>query len=478
MRPIIIAALAGLALTLAFPPVGAAWLAVPAVALFLWCARRRGWWVGLAFGLGFFGTLFPWLAELGLVAFLPLLLLQAAFLGVFGGLLYRARTWPDWVWWVAAVGGWGLMEFTRERYPLGGFAWGMLGYPVGAYALTRNATGWIGTSGWSIVIVMVAAGLVLVAERRSWRPLLAAVGVILLLAAAGLATQPGPEGPEVLVAVVQGNEPCLGYHCPGERRQIFESHLALTTGLEEADLVVWAEGSTGFDADPVLDPAVGAAIGAQARRLGAWFLVGGDRPIDDATWVNANVIFSPEGEIVDEYQKRHPVPFGEYIPARSLFDWIPALAAVPRDMIRGEEPKVFDMGFGRVGSVISFEGSFARYTRQTVGSGAQLLVVATSQASYPRSNASDQFLAMTRMRAAELGVDVIHVAVTGRSAIFTGGGEFAGVSPLAEPATLVAPVRIRTAGPTLYTRWGEWVQGVAVLAMFGTVLARRRAGEA
>jgi apolipoprotein N-acyltransferase len=131
-----------------------------------------------------------------------------------------------------------------------------------------------------------------------------------------------------------------------------------------------------------------------------------------------------------------------------------------------------------VGSVISFEGSFARYTRQTVGSGAQLLVVATSQASYPLSNASDQFLAMTRMRAAELGVDVIHVAVTGRSAIVTGGGEFAGVTPLAEPATLVAPVRIRTAGPTLYTRWGEWVQGLAVLAMFGAALSRRRAGAA
>lgn len=474
MRPIVIAALAGLALTAAFPPVGAAWLAVPAVAGFLWSTRRRGWWAGLAFGLGFFGTLFPWLSELGLVAFLPLLLLEAAFLGVYAGLLHRGRALPDWHWWAAAAGGWGLMEFVRERYPLGGFAWGMLGYPAGAYTITRDATGWIGTSGWSIVMAGLAAGLVLVVERRSWRPLAASVGVVLLLAGAAAMTRPGPDGPEVLVAVVQGNEPCLGYHCPGERRQIYESHLALTAELEEAELVVWAEGSTGFDADPVLDPAVGEAIGAQARRLGAWFLVGGDRPIDDATWVNANVIFSPEGEIVDEYRKRHPVPFGEYIPARSLFDWIPALAAVPRDMIPGDRPRVFDMDFGRVGSVISFEGSFARYTRQTVSEGAQLLVVATSQASYPYSNASEQFLSMTRMRSAELGVDVVHVAVTGRSAIFHRGGELAGVTPLAEPATLVAPVRIRTSGPTLYTRWGEWVQGSMVVAMFVTLAARRR----
>ena len=58
----------------------------------------------------------------------------------------------------------------------------------------------------------------------------------------------------------------------------------------------------------------------------------GDRPISDTEWINANVVFDETGAIVTEYRKRHPVPFGEYIPARPLFDWIPELRRVPRDM--------------------------------------------------------------------------------------------------------------------------------------------------
>ena len=50
-------------------------------------------------------------------------------------------------------------------------------------------------------------------------------------------------------------------------------------------------------------------------------------------------MFGPDGRIVGEYRKRHPVPFGEYIPARPLFEWIPALDQVPRDMIAGDSTR-------------------------------------------------------------------------------------------------------------------------------------------
>ena len=142
------------------------------------------------------------------------------------------------------------------------------------------------------------------------------------------------------VAIVQGSTPCPFEHCPpDERLRTFEQHLELTKTIEpgSVSLVVWAEGSTGgFNADPVQNPEIGAAIAAEARRIGAWFLVGSDRPISDTHWVNVNIVFNPQGEIVGEYQKQHPVPFGEYIPIRPLFEWIPALDQVPRDMIPGE----------------------------------------------------------------------------------------------------------------------------------------------
>ncbi len=247
---------------------------------------------------------------------------------------------------------------------------------------------------------------------------------MVVLAAAALIPDRA-KGGAVPVAIVQGSTPCPLTHCLNERRATYDMHLALTRTIAETsvDLVVWAEGSTGsFDADPVLNPDVNEAIAAEAERIGAAFLVGGDRPISDTEWINAIVAWNDEGESIGEYQKRHPVPFGEYIPARPLFDWIPALSQVPRDMIKGDVPKVFDLDFGRVGAVISFEAAFARYGRDEAKAGAQLLVVASNEGSYEFTPVSDQFIAMSRMRAAELGLDVVHAAVTGKSTFITNGG--------------------------------------------------------
>jgi apolipoprotein N-acyltransferase len=71
---------------------------------------------------------------------------------------------------------------------------------------------------------------------------------------------------------------------------------------------------------------------------------------------------------------------------------------------------------------------------------------------------------MTRMRAAENGVDVIHGAVTGASVVITNGGELGEQSDLFEDAVIEGVVRMRTQGPTLYTRWGDWLAVAAMVA--------------
>jgi apolipoprotein N-acyltransferase len=480
VRSIVGAVLAGLLLVAAFPPYGLGFVAPIAIFGFLWAIARverarNAWLAGLGFGIAFFGFLFPWLGELvdpALIALAPLVLSQAAFTSVYAGLLQRISLERPVQWWAAATGGWAVMELIRVRFPFGGFEWGLAGYPMGEYALMRNATQFFGTTGWSVLVVAVAAGAVVLVRAAEGRPLAVASGAIAVSVLAGVLFMPAADGDPVRVAIVQGSTPCPQQRCAGERVATYETSLELTRSIEpgSVDLVVWPEGSTGFSVDPVLDPSIADEMGAEARRIGAVLLAGGDRPISDTEWTNANVVFDASGDIVGEYPKRHPVPFGEYVPFRPLFAWIPDLSRVPRDMIRGSEPVIFDEGFGPFGSVISFESAFSRYSRDTVNAGARLLVVATSQASYPFSNASDQLIGMTRMRSAELGVDVVHGAITGKSTIITDGGVVGETTDLVAAEVLTGTVHMRSAGRTVYALLGDWL---ALLAAVGLVWAVR-----
>lgn len=381
------------------------------------------------------------------------------------------------VWLVLAVGGWALMELVRYRIPYGGMEWGAAGYALSDNIATRFPAMVVGTSGLTVLVVAVAAITALALTRRFQRQLWWGVGgVLAVYALTGLVLAVGnqPDGDPLRVAVVQGSTPCPFEHCPpNERLGTFEQHLDLTRTIEpgSVDLVVWPESSLGStNADPVRNPEVGEAISAEVRRIGAWLLAGSDRPLSDTHWVNANVLFSPEGEIVDEYRKQLPVAFGEFIPFRALFTrLIPELSRVPRDMIPGEGPVVFDLGPANLGSVISWEGGFSRYARQHARRGANLMVVATNNDSYGAdAPTSEIFIGMTRMRAAELGLDLIHGAVTGKSVIIDSRGFF--ISEVADNGVqAILRSQVVPRAPSIYALTGDVLMvgfAVAGLAMW------------
>jgi apolipoprotein N-acyltransferase len=470
--PWLLALLGGLVSVLAYPPFGPGLLIVGGVALFLAAVRvsedpRQGVLVSSVYALGFFGGLLWWLSELELLA-LVLVPAQALYFVVFGWWLSRQNHRPPVEWVSLAVGGWALTEVIRYRFPVGGFEWGAAGYALSDNIFTRLPASVIGTSGLTVLVVILGAVLASAMARR-FDPRLgwSAVIVLAVLLSTGVSFLFNGFVYRGLahVAVVQGSTPCPFEHCPpDERLRTFEQHLELTRTLAPGttDLVVWSEGSTGsFNADPVQNPEVGEAIAEEARRIGAWFLVGSDRPISDTHWVNANVVFTPEGDIVGEYRKQHPVPFGEYIPWRPLFDWIQALDQVPRDMIPGDGPVVFDVGDYWLGSVISFEGGFARYALQHRRAGADIIVVATNEGSYGLTPASDQFIGMTRMRAAELGVPLVHAAVTGKSTVVDPFGDIKQTTGLGTAEILIQG--LTTPRETPFTVIGDLLMYLAVV---------------
>jgi apolipoprotein N-acyltransferase len=478
--------LSALLMWLAFPPVGWGILAAVAPTPLLVAIRRARSYrgaaaIGFLYGVAFFGGLLWWIKFAGFLALFALILGLAFYAAAFALLLHFARQFGTAVWWMTAVGAWAFIEYARAHWPFGGLPWGLAGYGAGAWSPARSATQFIGTTGWSVVFIAIAAGLALfLSDRRHPRLfLLLPVALAAVLVAAGALWPRTAEGAPVDIAVIQGNSPCPGSHCPNENLLIFQSHLELTSRLRNPgpDLIVWPESSAGSNVELVTHPDRAELVAEEARRLGSYFLIGSHRNVSATEFVNVNVMMDPAGEIIGEYQKQHPVPFGEYVPLRPLLDWIPALDQTPRDMVSGNEFTVFELPGGRLGSVVSFEGAFARSVRPLVREEAELMVVATNEATFQDSPASDQFIAMTRMRAAESGLDLVHAAITGKSALILADGTVIDVTELLRPEVMRGTLNYSTAGPTLYARLGDWLQlgtMAAAAVVLGLQIARAR----
>lgn len=483
MKPALLVGGGALVTTLAFPPFGPGLLVVAGVAMFLAGVRslttpRHGFWAGFGYGTLFIGTLMWWLSRLHWTA-LVLAPVQGVFLGALGWWLVRHRRLAPAHWAVVAVGGWALMELVRYRIPYGGMEWGAAGYALSDLGITRAPAAFIGTSGLTILVVILAAITALALtrdfDRRLWWP---GVAVLVVFGASSLAPVPVLDVDPLRVSIVQGSTPCPFEHCANERLGTFRNHLELTRTIAPGtvDLVVWSESSMGStNADPVQNPEIGEAVANETTRLGAWLLAGSDRPVSDTHWVNANVLIDPEGEFVGEYRKQLPIPFGEYVPFRGFFTrLISELHRVPRDMIPGDGPVVFDLDGVRLGSVISWEGGFSRFARAHVRKGAEVLVVATNNDSYGQgAPTSDIFIGMTRMRAVELGVPVVHAAVSGKSVLIDSDGDLLTEVTGSGERTVVQGSVVPSGG-SFYARIGDAVMlGALVAGLGGWWRARR-----
>ncbi len=487
----LLAALAsGLLLYLAFPPVDLPWLAVPAVALLTITCRgasaRQGALLGLVHGLALFVPLVEWTATIaGPLALIALSLLQAAFLAGLGAALAVVTRTAWWPLWTAAL--WVLQEALRGRLPFGGFTWGRLAFSQGDSALTPLAA-LGGAPLLTVVVALLAGALAWAVVNVQVAPALAAVTVAApLLAAVGTAALvPLPtDGESVRVAVVQGNVPRLGLGFNAQRAAVLGNHVDATRQLaadvragrvEQPALVVWPENAS--DIDPFTDPAAYDLIDAAVKDVGVPVLVGAvlQGPGDQVS--NAGIVWDPETGPGERYVKRHPVPFGEYIPYRSLVRRVTdKVDLVPRDFAAGDEVGLLDVGPVRLGDVICFEVAYDDQVRDTVVAGGRLIVVQTNNATFGRSGETVQQLAMGRLRAVEHGRTVLVAATSGISAVIAPDGEIVDDAAVFTREVMVHEVPLRD-GRTLATRVGAApeaaLSAVGALALVVPALRRRR----
>jgi apolipoprotein N-acyltransferase len=479
---------AGALLASAYQPVDLPALSIPAVAVFsavVWSGTwRAGALAGAAFGLGFLGPLLWWVSgSISPGAWLALVAVQAGWFALLGSAVATLRSLPGVAWWTAVL--WTAVEVLRSAWPLGGLPWGRLGFS----ALDTVWQGWLQWGGVTIttfVLALVGAATGRLVVSRGAR--VAPLGVAGLVVAASMVPALSAKQPraydDARVAIVQGGVPGAGNRLVDYHREVTDNHaretLALfarrdASGQPAPDFVLWPENATAVD--PVTDERANRAIAETARATGVPLLAGSvtDGPGADGAR-NQGIVWSSSGAPGQRYTKRHLVPFGEYVPWRSLATKISnRLAEIPRDMVAGTVGAPLDVAGILIADALCFDVAYDDVIAPQVRRGASLVTVQTSNAMFLGTAQLEQQWDISRVRAIESGRAVVVASVNGVSGAIGPDGQVIARLALRGTASAVVEVPLaRTFTPAV--RWGPWPGRVAIaLALLGlTGVASRR----
>ncbi len=476
-KALVLAAISAGLLFVAGEPLGIGPLAWVALVPLLYAIFKEdrplwSWLLGLCFGVVYFGVHLSWIFLFGWMAWVGLTLTMALYTSVatlLAGLVRKAILAP-----VAVAGAWAGIELVRDRWPYGGYPWGAVGTAQGSVPGVRWLAGVVGVYGLSYLAVFAAALIAARVARGRWD--LRAVGVVgcvlLVFVAVDLIGFGRPSsGRPVRVAVVQGGVPRPPR--PDQNATILRSHIRITRDLIEehdpVDLVVWPESAI---ANSVAEEGI-REVKSLAVSMSTPFLVGRSFYTDDA-YFNLVDHVTAEGIVAGEYVKRHPVPFGEYVPVGFLRNAVGTLQSnIPVDQRPGRVATVFDVegrmcaahtkrgGSGgrsapgiKIADPICFESVFPRDFLDYVRKGAELFVVSTYNSSFERSYASQQHHAHGRMRALETRQWVVQAALAGISGVMGPDGSLSNTTKLFTAEGFVAEVRARKA-QSLYAKTGD-----------------------
>ncbi len=397
-----------------------------------------GWW----FGFGYFVGGMWWLGNALLIeaeAFawaLPLAVfgLPAVLALFFGFATALARLlWSDGLGRICALAlGFGLAEWLRS-FLLTGFPWNAIGYGAMPAPVLMQSASLVGLFSMSALAVFVFSAPALIATRRDAVPGLT-IALILLLAHTGfgLWRLSQPEEAAAGTVVVRVVQPSIDQSVKWdntERDRIFDRLIDLTTrpgnGARPTH-VVWPETSVPYlltntpaalaRIGDVLHPEQTLITGAVRQET-----AGAGQP---ARYYNSIYVIDGDGQIVAAADKRHLVPFGEYLPLQSVLESI-GLGTI------AETPGTFTPGSRRLTvpvpgglhflPLICYEAIFP-HQLVAEGPAADFMVNVTNDAWYGATPGPYQHFRQAQLRAVETGLPLVRAGNNGVSAVTDGRG--------------------------------------------------------
>ncbi len=464
---------AGLLLALSLPPWGWWPLGLAGAGLLYWrlagLRPRARLWSGWLAGLGCYLPGLMWARSFNWYGAAVLIVFEALFFAA-ASLLTPARRGRAFAFVAAAT----LAEAVRMTWPFGGLPLGgvFLGQADGPLLplariggpLLLTAGVWAAGTGLATLVTGVTRllsrprlGTAHGSGRSIARGVLIGVGVVVFILVGTLAPDGDPAQRSLSVALVQGG----GQRGVSKEQvpptKVFAAQVHATETLLRGSriprLVLWPEDVIAL-ARSLRGSPQAHVVAQLARHLHTTLIAGVTEPAGSRAFRNEIVVWSPSGRIVATFEKVHRVPFGEYIPYRSLIAHLANVSAVPTDAIAGHGTGLLRTPDGPLGTLVSFEVFYANRSRTSVRAGAELLIVPTNTSSYATSQVPTQEVAADVVQAVDTGRDLVQAAPTGYSTVVNQRGEVLQRSILGRRQVLTATVSLRR-GFTPYDHWGD-----------------------
>ena len=329
---------------------------------------------------------------------------------------------------------WTALEWWQAHSGWSGVPWARLAIGQAENVLHLQSAAVFGSYFVTFLILAVNGVLAYMFLHPSKRVLCTALAVGLCFGNMGFGvvrmTVLQDEGTAITAAAIQGNKGSLENWSSGTMDEVLEVYgdLSREAAAAGADVIVWPE--TCIPANIDRKAWVYDYVTNLSRECGVPILCGLFTRVAEGSEADYNsiVVALPDGTVHGTvYNKRNPVPFGEFVPLRGLvMTLVPPLAEIntlAEDIPAGEDSVVFDLEVGQIGSLICFDSIYERNALDSMDNGAQLLAVSTNDSWFTDSRGVWMHHAQSQLRAIETGRYVVRSANTGVSSVINDRGE-------------------------------------------------------
>lgn len=470
--------IAGSLSVLAFPPYNLFFICFFTISFLLYSLEKsssikNSFFIGIAFGLGFLGFGLYWIANALLVdiqayfwlipiaiIFIPLILsiyygLTCAFTHYFNLNKYVRI--------LAFTSFWVIFEIFRT-YLFTGFPWLLMGYSYGFSNNMSQLSSIIGVFGLSILAILTFSIPYILFNKTYYSVWFVVIicsfnCLSLLFGITALSSYPGITNERL--RIVQPNiYETVNWNNTKEKFYL-EELISLSNKNISSNInyVVWPEIPVPYN---LFNYNLRNFI-TNKLPTNTTLIANSLRYDHDTHSLFNSAVIVKDGEIIDYYDKSHLVPFGEYIPFKSIFP-IKKITDGIIDFVAGKKIRTISIDNLKISILICYESFFPNQVIDSY-SRPNLIINLTNDVWYGNSSGPYQHFEMTRFRAIEEGIPIIRAANNGISAFIDKNGRISKLLALDDRGYIEQNIPFSSLNFTLYSKYGKSIPLTLIIIM-------------